>query len=89
MYRGEYRTGAKEAGNGMLWALAGLGAWVDFPLSFVGDVITSPVAYARHKEYPWATRWGEKSVRIMPSPPASIPTVEQGAIDALNKKQPD
>ena len=70
--QGELGPGLKQVGHGMLMTAAGLGAIVDIPLSLAGDIVTLPVAYARSKEYPWATWWGEKSLDIratvVPSP---------------------
>ena len=39
----------------------GVAAIIDTPVSFVGDFVTLPVAYARQQEQPWATWWGSKS----------------------------
>lgn len=33
---------------------------VDTPFSFLGDLVTLPVAQARQKGAPWATWWGEQ-----------------------------
>ncbi len=64
--QGELGTGLKQVGNGLLITAAGLGAIVDCPLSLAGDIVTFPLAYARSKEYPWATWWGEKSLNLRP-----------------------
>jgi hypothetical protein len=61
---GELEPGLKQIGNGLLITAAGLGAFVDCPLSLAGDIVTFPLAYARSKEYPWATWWGEKSIHF-------------------------
>jgi hypothetical protein len=37
----------------------GVGALIDTPISFAGDIITLPVAIARWKNVPWATWWGD------------------------------
>jgi hypothetical protein len=38
----------------------GLGALIDTPLSFAGDVITFPAALARCQNQSWASWWGDK-----------------------------
>jgi hypothetical protein len=65
--QGEFGDGLRQVGHGMFITAAGLGAIVDTPLSLAGDIVTFPVAYARSKEYPWATWWGAKSFRIEPA----------------------
>jgi hypothetical protein len=47
-----------QIGGGLMLAGAGLIAIADTPVSLVGDILTLPIAYARHQEYPWATWWG-------------------------------
>ena len=48
----------RQIGGGLMLAGAGLIAIADTPVSLVGDILTLPIAYARHQEYPWATWWG-------------------------------
>src|SRR5262249_40162010 len=36
----------------------GLGALVDTPISFAGDIVTLPIVFARRAEHPWAMWWG-------------------------------
>jgi hypothetical protein len=62
--QGEFSSGLEQIGNGMLLTSAGLGAVVDCPLSLAGDILTFPIAYARSKEFAWATWWGEKTFII-------------------------
>ena len=83
--KGQYREGAKKAGHGVLFTLAGLGAWLDLPLSVAGDILTLPVAYARQKQYPWATTWGKKRTPASTIPEPSMPTEGQTVMDDLNK----
>jgi uncharacterized protein YceK len=65
--KGEFGTGFEEIGAGLFLFSAGLVAIADTPLSLVGDVLTWPIAYAREKEYPWATWWGRQSVPVDPA----------------------
>jgi hypothetical protein len=68
--QGEFGDGFQQIGQGLYLASAGLIAIADTPLSLAGDILTFPIAYARSKEYPWATWWGEKSMPIPNSAPA-------------------
>jgi hypothetical protein len=81
--KGEFREGGKEVGHGLRLTLDGLGAWVDLPLSIAGDILTLPVAYARQKQYPWATSWGDKPKQLSPTPQTETPLAE------LDPKIPD
>ena len=38
----------------------GAGCIIDTPLSFVGDIVTMPIALARWQGLPWATWWGDQ-----------------------------
>jgi hypothetical protein len=83
--QGEFVSGFQQIGQGLLMTSAGLGAIVDIPLSLAADIVTFPVAYARYKEYPWATWWGEPS-RFNPiSPPTTTP--EEGKSNTSDKDQ--
>jgi uncharacterized protein YceK len=79
--RGDFDSGFDQVGNGLFLTAAGLGAIIDTPLSLVGDILTFPIAYARSKEYAWATWWGEKSVRV--------PNDSSGSAAAGAKKNSD
>ena len=48
---------------------------VELPLSFVGDVLTLPVVYARKRGEPWATWWGTQA-----APERKTPQ-ESGSVD--------
>jgi len=76
---GEFGPGFEHIGSGMILTAAGLGAIVDTPLSLAGDILTFPIAYARSKEYPWATWWGEKSTLNPERLPTTIP--EEGNVE--------
>src|SRR5262249_28394687 len=60
--KGDVAGGFKTASWGAGLATAGVVAIADLPVSFCGDVITLPVAYARSTKQPWATWWGEESL---------------------------
>src|SRR5262249_42510406 len=69
--KGEFGSGLEQIGNGTWLTATGLVAIADTPLSFVGDVLTFPLAYARSNGYSWATWWGDKSnsgTRFAPEP---------------------
>jgi hypothetical protein len=70
---GDFGPGFQQVGEGLLLTSAGLLAIADTPLSLAGDLLTFPIAYARSKEYPWATWWGEPFTRDPGTPlaPAS------------------
>jgi uncharacterized protein YceK len=67
LIRGEFEPGLKHLKEGLLLTAAGLGAIVDTPLSLAGDIVTLPVAYARSKEYRWATWWNDNSLDNRPT----------------------
>ncbi len=77
--KGEFDSGFQQIGHGIFLTSAGLVAIADVPLSLAGDILTYPIAYARTKEYPWATWWGEKSITILSTP---MPPVSEGHNDA-------
>ena len=70
--QGEFGPALRQIGDGMFLTSAGLLAIVDIPLSLVGDTLTLPVACARPKERPWATWWGEQSLRSPATPLALV-----------------
>ena len=72
----------KDPVEGGKWFGLGVLAWADLPISLVGDVVTFPVAYARWKEAPWATWWGEPNGAELKFPPfgtPAAPPVSDGA----------
>jgi hypothetical protein len=69
----EFGPGFQQIGHGIWMTSASLVAVADTPLSLAGDILTFPIAYARSKEFPWATWWGEKSTRDPTTPPAAEP----------------
>src|SRR5262249_7473383 len=73
--RGELASGFKQIGQGTFMTSAGLIAIADTPMSLVGAILTFPIASARSNEYPWATWWGEKSIRYSTTSP---PTPDRG-----------
>jgi hypothetical protein len=75
---GEFGSGIQRTGNGIFMTSAGLVAFADTAVSLAGDIVTFPIAYARSKEYSWATWWGEKLIGN--SSPFAPPT------DDSNKK---
>jgi hypothetical protein len=77
--QGDFSSGFEQIGNGICLTSAGLVAVADTPMSLAGDILSFPAAYARSKEYSWATWWGEKSVHDPTSPPAP-------EADGCNKK---
>jgi hypothetical protein len=62
--QGKFAEGFEQIGQGLFLGSAGLIAIADAPLSLAGDVLTFPIAYARSREYPWATWWGKEPVHI-------------------------
>jgi hypothetical protein len=74
--QGDFGTGFQQVGDGLFLTSAGLIAIADTPLSLAGDILTFPIAYARSREYSWATWWGEKSIHD-PSTPLA-PASEDG-----------
>src|SRR5262249_12229058 len=58
---GQFKEGFQTLGISAAYAGAGFIALADIPLSLGGDLVTFPIAYARYKEYPWATWWGDQS----------------------------
>jgi uncharacterized protein YceK len=61
IFQGDFEHGFEHVGEGLGLTAAGIGAIVDIPLSFLGDIVTYPIADARSKMQPWATQWGKKS----------------------------
>jgi hypothetical protein len=78
--RGEFESGFQQIGRGVFVTSAGVGAIVDVPLSLAGDILTLPIAYARSKEYRWATWWGEK--RLQPKSGTPAPETDPDASKA-------
>jgi hypothetical protein len=68
----EFGQSGLVTGAGMT-ALGAL-ALVDVPLSLAGDLVTLPVAYARSRNMPWATWWGEQSQGPLTPPAPSTST---------------
>jgi hypothetical protein len=70
--QGDFDPALRQIGDGMFLTSAGLLAIVDIPLSLVGDTLTLPIACARSKQRPWATWWGEQSLRSPATPLAPV-----------------
>jgi uncharacterized protein YceK len=87
--KGDFKEGAEAWTTGAKLFCFGIGAWVDVPLSLVGDVVTLPLAYARMKAYPWAMSWGDQKPNVVPHDP-SIVTPGDAPPDpaATNQKLP-
>jgi hypothetical protein len=83
--QGEFGDGFQQIGQGLFLTSAGLIAIADTPLSLAGDILTFPIAYARSKEYSWATWWGEKSMSISDSAPAPASDGIEKKIDSAGK----
>jgi hypothetical protein len=72
--------GIARIGNGMVMTATGLVALMDTPLSLAGDVVSLPIAIARHQEQPWATWWGKDGETCwLPALPWFCPTSEEKA----------
>jgi hypothetical protein len=77
--------GTEEFGHGGLIKGAGMvgvglaALVVDTPLSFIGDVVTLPVASARQQGAPWATWWGDQAA---PKTPAPVDVVQRPSAQA-------
>ncbi len=82
LLKGEFRPGFEQIGHGMLMTATGLGAIVDTPFSLAGDIVSFPIAYARSREYPWATWWGEKSMHV---PKDSIAPMPEEGIKRIDR----
>jgi hypothetical protein len=65
--------GFQTIGTGLGYTGIGIVSLIDTPVSLAGDVLTSPIAFARQQKAPWATWWGEKSIEIRESYPSSTP----------------
>jgi hypothetical protein len=64
---GDTANGFQTVGLGLGLTGAGIVSIVDALLSFAGDIVTSPIAYARWQKAPWATWWGPPGLGpIMP-----------------------
>jgi hypothetical protein len=89
--------GVEEFGHGGIlkgMGMTGVGLaalLVDTPLSFLGDVVTFPVASARQQGEPWATWWGEqaapKEVRMPEGSPSSAVSPD-GPVTQATARQP-
>jgi hypothetical protein len=80
--QGEYEKGFQQLGNSLYLTFLALEAIPDLPLSVAGDVLTFPLAYARGKEYPWATWWGQKSYWPAAAPTGPDPEGDDKRADA-------
>jgi hypothetical protein len=72
LVQGDASEGFKQIGTGLALGGAGIVSIVDTPVSFVGDVATMSVVFARRARQPWAMWWGEtKGLVIEPLPPSA------------------
>ena len=79
---GEPASGFQLIGTGSLFALGGLGAIADAPVSLCADLLTLPIVYARMQECPWATWWGKESLDFRPPDPSRIRELPQSTAGA-------
>jgi len=74
--------GTLESPYYMAYTGACLVALADVPVSLAGDIVTLPIAFARANNAPWATWWGQQSVRFIPME-SKDPTIVEGAAPAI------